>query len=565
MPASKAIFFAALALLLGSGRVSGQTFGPPISVELDPQTGVIDVALGDIDEDGLQDIVGAYTPVFWLRQTGPLTFAPRSQIAASAHARQIRLADIDGDGDLDVVVMAWSPLASVDSLTWFENLGAGASWVPHFVSNAKTPFWLETSDFDVDGDVDLFMLTTQNDELLHFENLGGGAFAALQAVPGSSGDAQAFAFGNLNGDGLPDLVLRSSTQSSVYLGNQAGSFVVSHTTVESVVGIDGQEIVDVNGDGFNDVVGRSMGIGGLSWFAGDGQGNLTEQPSIPSVPFMDQFALGDFDFDDDLDIVFSQPLTKQVMWIANDGLGHFGSATVLATNLNTALAKAADLNADGLIDVLTGSFQTEIFVLKNLTPGPLPTLSGPAGLHCAQSGTLTWAGENLLGATAAIDGTALSVLSSSDTTIELFLEADIPGGLRSIDLTNGFGTTPAAALVSRYPVLEAPATLLLGEPGLIAIDNGDVGLYSLAISPGLFSGPAPFAGWYHGLELNGVLIQSWGQFTPGATSRTISLPPTSEVALVGTTIYVQAWTSQDTLGLAGFTRTAAIEFQAVAP
>jgi hypothetical protein len=103
----------------------------------------------------------------------------------------------------------------------------------------------------------------------------------------------------------------------------------------------------------------------------------------------------------------------------------------------------------------------------------------------------------------------------------------------------------------------------LGQAVFLELDNGDVGDYVLAFSGALFAAPVPFEalGWYHGLELNGVWVLASGLFTPGATQQSIALPAIVDSSLVGVTYYFQAWTSQITLGLAGFTATGSVLIQ----
>src|SRR5690606_33621724 len=85
----------------------------------------------------------------------------------------IELADVDGDGDVDLVFGA-----DGDSGRYFENTGDGA-FVERFGDdnpfaglNLGDPFVLRLGDIDGDGDLDLFVVDGEGDGIRFFENVG---------------------------------------------------------------------------------------------------------------------------------------------------------------------------------------------------------------------------------------------------------------------------------------------------------------------------------------------------------------------------------------------------------
>ncbi|MGD8418275.1 MAG: serine hydrolase [Pseudomonadales bacterium] len=146
----------------------------PIVIENAPDTLAItgfNMDYADLDGDGRTDIVSTAWPGAIVLLEQPDTPDARwrfRRIGATPPDQlvSVRLADVDGDGDLDVFSGAYSrgprdadgPLITVNDplgrIVWFEN--RGASWQPHTISRRKRGMydkWL-LRDMDGDGDLD---------------------------------------------------------------------------------------------------------------------------------------------------------------------------------------------------------------------------------------------------------------------------------------------------------------------------------------------------------------------------------------------------------------------------
>jgi len=121
--------------------------------------GVMGLAAGDLDGDGDSDLVVTSTTVEWLRSRGDLTFDPPVVVADSSaglgtFGRWCRIADADGDGFMDIVVVG-------SAIRIMPGNGDGTFDRPHAFLGASG-FSAALGDLDLDGSLDI-VLPTLND------------------------------------------------------------------------------------------------------------------------------------------------------------------------------------------------------------------------------------------------------------------------------------------------------------------------------------------------------------------------------------------------------------------
>ena len=118
---------------------------------------VFSVDLADIDRDGDLDLVSAstYDRIAWTENlAGDGSAWTRHEISSAVDfAREVEAGDLDGDGDLDLASIAGGEQA----LYWHENLlGDGSSWTTFELWTGSTfPRGFELADLDGDGDLDI--------------------------------------------------------------------------------------------------------------------------------------------------------------------------------------------------------------------------------------------------------------------------------------------------------------------------------------------------------------------------------------------------------------------------
>jgi len=184
-----------------------------------------DLALGDLDDDGDIDIVSANAAsdnlTVFFHTTGELfnlTPAVLGSTALTDNPRSVCVADVDQDGDLDIV----SANAGSHSVTSFRQLSPGVfSGFPNTIADASsvtTPRSVVAVDLDGDGDLDLASANVGDDAFTVFRQISPGRFTAAPTIIGGVGitdDPFALAGLDVDGDGDNDLVSANNAGDSL--------------------------------------------------------------------------------------------------------------------------------------------------------------------------------------------------------------------------------------------------------------------------------------------------------------------------------------------------------------
>lgn len=192
-------------------------------VNFDAGDGATGVAIGDVDGDGLPDLVSANyyeNTISVFRNLGQSdlidsnSFAPAVDFPAPANPFSLAFGDMDGDGKPDLVVggangsstiAVYRNVASPGSITT-NSLGAPANF-----GAAGWVNFLALADLDGDGKLDIALVTQNNNAFSIFKNVSTpGNFDSSSLAPRvdfpTGANANGLSLGDLDGDGRPDAV-----------------------------------------------------------------------------------------------------------------------------------------------------------------------------------------------------------------------------------------------------------------------------------------------------------------------------------------------------------------------
>ena len=297
----------------------------------------------------------------------PPTYSARLASSAMDGGQASVAVDLDGDGDLDAVTASDTD----DSVAWLENDGqTPPAFTYRLISGAVDGANdVAAHDLDGDGDLDIVVAARIGDEVVWFENLGGAPlmFMARTAAAGLN-DPTGLAVHDLNGDDAPDIIIAGGASDSVLWLESDGAAIPTFTTRTVTAAAPGARNVaaaDVNGDGFVDVLSASRNDDTVAWHENNG----ANPPSF-SAHVIDAALVGaadvsarDIDGDGDVDVAasgFNTGLTAidEVVWYENQG----GPAPAFLRNvLNDNIASAVsieirDVDRDGDQDILSAGF-----------------------------------------------------------------------------------------------------------------------------------------------------------------------------------------------------------------
>ena len=118
--------------------------------------------------------------ISWFENLGSLNFGPRQDIAVPMTyiGNEMTTNDIDSDGDIDIIVARLGVIISgtqEHTTAWLENLGGG-NFSPAQAINKKALFehQVELADLDNDGDLDVISYADNEDKITWTENYFNG-------------------------------------------------------------------------------------------------------------------------------------------------------------------------------------------------------------------------------------------------------------------------------------------------------------------------------------------------------------------------------------------------------
>ena len=254
---------------------------------------------GDVNGDGHLDVVGIEGPNFVVGYgDGSGYFTAQGKVAPLMGATSFAVGDINGDGRSDIV--GWNPGANLNHVLLSDGTG-GFSATTHSISTGTgagvSP---RLVDLNNDGNLDLVNIASGVVRTSLGNGAGGFAAALLSGASGPGGVISHLNFGDINGDGVLDLVAGQTGSSEVrtWLGDGDGTFSSMRTYSQPNL-TSGASFADIDGDGVLDL-GVLLARGrGINLMIGSGDGTFSPSHTVDG----NTLTFGDINGDGAVDII----------------------------------------------------------------------------------------------------------------------------------------------------------------------------------------------------------------------------------------------------------------------
>lgn len=262
---------------------------------------------------------------------------------------QCTTADLDNDGDLDII------FSGNTELRWLENLGQNG-FQEHSIWNISA-FMYEVVAFDIDrdGDMDVLTATIPHGITLYINN-GQQEFTRVLLTQGVY--ALSLDIADFDSNGLPDILYSDITDAvkKTYVLYNQGNNEFLNTVISDTKGVENR-IVDIDGDGDWDIVQHDYSE--VRYLLNTGTGFTAHTIAAPSYIY--DIITADFDNDGDIDIVADEE-GQVTLYVQTEGLQFVPKA--IDTQSNHGVLGGGDLDGDQDFDLIVARYG-QLFVLIN--------------------------------------------------------------------------------------------------------------------------------------------------------------------------------------------------------
>ncbi len=339
--------------------IKTSTFNGQKVIDVDQSTGMVRIQAGF----GVDGSLGLSMGQDLARYVGTGAFGTTVQYSTeSNYSNAMQLADIDNDGDLDMITAGLNGSIGVATIRKNNGDGTFGQWVQYTTESSYSNA-VRLADIDNDGDLDLVTSGTSGGvgTATIRKNNGDGTFGQQTQYTVDGTTSFDIQLADLNSDGYLDMVTGGTDmgngKATIRMNNGDGSFgkAVVFSTERFVS--NAVELGDIDSDGDLDLITVGYGTGPTATVRkNNGDGTFSRAVQYSTEGYSNDVKLADIDSDGDLDLISAgnNGTIGKVTFRKNNGDGTFGQSYEYTTEGSTSNAiQFADLDGDGDLDLIT--------------------------------------------------------------------------------------------------------------------------------------------------------------------------------------------------------------------
>ncbi|PQJ09175.1 hypothetical protein CJD36_020525 [Flavipsychrobacter stenotrophus] len=422
---------------------------------------------GDMDGDGKPDLIvctynsntagqGAVNIYRNIGSAGTIAYAAPVVCTSSNGGVNVKLADLDGDGKLDIIVAA-SNSGRISCIRNTTSLGVMSFSAKTDLNPGVGPSEVAIADYDRDGKLDIAVVTGSTSTIKVFRNnmtsIPSGAFPgtffgatptqfdsfaigstpAIGANPGSSGSIFAADFDN---DGAIDIVVSNSIDDnvSVFRNTSSGTGNINFAAHFDIAtgGTTATEVqaMEVNGDNRPEIVVGNYFSNNVTVFENTSStpgtlGFTAHLYPVTGSPY--SLGMGDIDGDNKVDIILGEFTGEKIEVLRNTHSGGSLVGTSFTAGSTYSIASGAepqgltvgDIDGDKKADVVIANrLGNSVSIFKNISTPLISAIAGATDSVCVTA-TITLHSmhcDSSVGFWSTTTGKASVVAGLTDTT-----------------------------------------------------------------------------------------------------------------------------------------------------
>lgn len=398
-------------LTFTSAEINSHSFAASVDIEVDSE--LPEIELGDIDNDGLLDLalangLGTAVSTSVLKNAstvGGINYEPQVELTTGSSQHAVAFGDLDGDGKLDLAAVSFltNTVLVFRNISTTGTLDANSFDDKVEYSTGTSPQSIAIADLDGDGKLDLAVGNRSGNSVSIFENTSTiGTIGFADKVDYTTGSSpRSVAVQDLDDDERPDLVLanRSHNTLSVLKNTSTIGTINFAAKVDFDAGTDPEYAVigDLDGDDKPDLIVANYGENTVSVLMNTTTSGILDASSFASkVDFATgsgprAASLGDLNGDGKQDIAVANGDNSSVSVLMNTSSSgvidnsSFAEKVDFDTENDPQSVAVGDIDGDGKNDLVTGNrFSVSLFrhtrTDTEILAFSLPDQTGPASI-----------------------------------------------------------------------------------------------------------------------------------------------------------------------------------------